>query len=128
VRSVKQRNAIVSLQISNRQSADVIILDLHGRATIGPDSDLLNNYLRKLIEDGTRNVLLNMTGLTQVDSSSLATIVRALVSLRRQGGSLKLLKPCGSVKVVFEIFHLLDSIPHYEDEAQAVASFRQIGC
>ena len=114
----------MSLQISNRQSADVMILDLQGRATIGPDSDLLNNYLRKLIDDGTRNVLLNMTGLTQVDSSSLATIVRALVSLRRQGGNLKLLKPCGSVKLVFETFHLLDAIPHYDDEGPAVASFR----
>jgi anti-anti-sigma factor len=119
-----QRSAIVTLQISNRQSAEIVILTLQGRATIGPDSDLLNSYLRKLIGDGMRNVLLDMAGLTQIDSSSLATIVRAYVSLRRQGGDLKLLKPCGSVKLVFETFHLLDAIPHYEDEAQAVASFR----
>jgi anti-sigma B factor antagonist len=124
VPTAKQRSAIVTLQISNRQSAQIVILALQGRATIGPDSDLLNSYLRKLIDDGTRNVLLDMTGLTQIDSSSLATIVRALVSLRREGGNLKLLKPCGSVKLVFETFHLLDAIPHYEDEAQAVASFR----
>jgi anti-sigma B factor antagonist len=114
----------MSLQLLIRKSADVTILDLQGRATIGRGNDLLSSQLRKLIADGTPNVLLNMAGLTQVDSSSLSTIVRAFVSLGRKSGGLKLLKPGGSVKLVLETLHLLDVIPSFEDEAQAVASFR----
>jgi anti-sigma B factor antagonist len=114
----------MSLQLSIRKSAEVTILDLQGRATIGRGNDLLSSQLRKLIADGTANVLLNLAGLTQVDSSSLSTIVRAFVSLGRKSGRLKLLRPRGSVKLVLETLHLLEVIPSYEDEAQAVASFR----
>lgn len=113
----------MGLQISIRKSADVTILDLQGRATIGRNNDSLNSLLRKLIDEGTQKVLVNLAGLAQVDSSSLSTMVRAFVSLKRQGGSLKFLKPHGNVKLVLETLHLLDAIPHYDDEAQAVASF-----
>ena len=117
-------DVVVGLQVSIRQSADVTILDLQGRATIGRGNDLLSSHLRKLIGDGTRKLLLNLSGVPQVDSSSLSTIVRAFVSLGRQGGSLKLLRPRGGVRMVLETLHLLDVIPSFEDEAEAVASFR----
>ncbi len=114
----------MGLQVSIRESADVTILDLQGRATIGRGNDLLSSHLRKLIGGGTRKVLLNLAGVPQVDSSSLSTIVRAFVSLGHQGGSLKLLRPCGSVRMVLETLHLVDIIPSFEDEAEAMASFR----
>jgi anti-sigma B factor antagonist len=113
----------VGLQVSIRQSNDVTILDLQGRATIGRGNDLLSKHLRKVIGDGTRKVLLNLTALTQVDSSSLSTIVRTFASLAHQGGSLKLLRPRGNVRLVLETLQLLEAIPSYEDEGQAVASF-----
>jgi anti-anti-sigma factor len=116
-------DAVVGLQVSIWESADVTILDLQGRATIDRGNDLLSSHLRKLIGDGTRKVLLNLAGVPQVDSSSISTIVRAFVSLGHQGGSLKLLRPRGSVRMVRETLHLLDAIPSFEDEAEAVASF-----
>jgi len=85
---------------------------------------LSSSHLRKLVGDGTRKALLNLAGVPQVDSSSLSTIVLTFVSLGHQGGSLKLLRPRGSVRTVLETLHLLDVIPSFEDEAEAVASFR----
>ncbi len=114
----------MGLQISIRQSADVTILDLQGRATIGRGNDLLSSELRRLMDEGARNLLLNLTGATQVDSSSISTIVRMFVTLKRQGGSLKLLSPRGRVRMALEVLHLLDVIPSSEDETQALASFR----
>jgi anti-sigma B factor antagonist len=114
----------MSLQLSVRKSADVTILDLQGKATIGRGNDVLSSQLRKLIADDTSKVLLNLTGLTQLDSSSLSTIVRAFVSLAHKNGALKLLKPSGNVKLVLNTLHLLDVIPSFEDELQALASFR----
>ncbi len=69
-----------------------------------------------------RKLLLNLANLTQVDSSGV--IVAAYVYLKRQGGDLKLLCPCGRVLEVLTVFRLLDAIPSFEDEAQALASFR----
>jgi anti-sigma B factor antagonist len=113
----------MGLQVPIRRVGGVTIVDFQGSATLGRDSDSFSGCLRKLIEDGERNVLLNLASLTQLDTSSLSTLARAYVSLRREGGSLKLLRPRGSVKLVLETLHLLGVIPSYEDEAQAVASF-----
>jgi anti-sigma B factor antagonist len=117
----------VGLQISIRESGDVTILDLQGRATIGADSDLLSSHLQKLVANGVRKLLLNLADVTQVDSSSIGTIAGTYVSLSRQGGSLKLLRPCGRVQVVLGVMRLLDIIPTFEDETQALASFRPRG-
>jgi len=118
----------VGLQISIRESADVTILDLRGRSTIdGGESELLSKHLRKLVANGARKVLLNLVGLRQVDSSGVGTIVATYVSLKRQGGELKLLCPRGRVLEVLTLFHLLDNIPSFEDEDEALNSFRPRG-
>lgn len=113
----------MGLQVSIRRVAGVAIVDLQGRATLGRDNESFAGCLRKLIDEGERKLLLNLAGLTQLDSSSLSTLSRAYVSITRQGGSLKLLNPRGSVKLVLGTLHLDTVIAIFEDEAEAVASF-----
>jgi anti-sigma B factor antagonist len=116
--------AAMGLQISVRHAADVVIVELYGKATIGRANEILNNRLRQLIDDGTDKILVNLTDVTQLDSSSISTIVRAFVSLKNRSASLKLLRPRGNVRLVLETLRLLDAIPVAEDEAEAIASFR----
>jgi anti-sigma B factor antagonist len=117
----------VGLQISIRESGDVTILDLQGRSTIdGGESELLNSRLKQLLANGVRKLLLNLVNLTQVDSSGVGVIVAAYVYLKRLGGDLKLLCPGGRVLEVLTVFRLLDTIPSFEDETQALASFRPL--
>jgi anti-anti-sigma factor len=118
------KGAVVGLQISIRKSGDVAILDLRGRSTIGCDSDLLSSHLNELVASDVRKLLLNLAELTQVDSSGISVIVRSYVTLKRQGGTLKLLCPRGRVLTVLRVIRLLDVIPSFEDETQALASFR----
>ena len=117
----------MGLQISIRESADVTILDLQGKATIGVDSDLLSVQLKKLLAKGVRKLLLNLEDVTQLDSSGISAVVGAYVSLSRQGGSLKLLCPGGRVHDVLRVIRLADFIPTFENETQALASFRPQG-
>ena len=118
----------MGLQISIRESGDVTILDLRGRATIdGGESKLLSRCLNRLVAKGVRNLLLNLGDLTQVDSSGVSVIVGTYVSLKRQDGDLKLLCPCGRVLEVLTVMHLLQIIPTFEDETEALASFRPRG-
>jgi hypothetical protein len=92
--------ADMGLQISVRHTADVVVVDLFGKATIGRANEILNNRLRQLIDDGTHKILVN------------------------RGASLKLLRPRGNVRLVLETLHLLEAIPSAEDEAEAISSFR----
>ena len=118
----------MGLQISIRESDGVTILDLRGRSTVdGGESQLLSRQLQKLVATGARKLLLNLGDLTQVDSSGISIIVGTYVSLRGQSGDLKLLRPGGRVLEVFRALHLLEIIPTFKDETQALASFRPLG-
>jgi len=112
------------LEISTRESEGVTIVDLKGRASIGPNTDRLDHELRKLVAAGVRKILVNLAGLTMIDSSGIATIAGTYVSLTREGGSLKLMRPSDRVREVLTVMRILNSIPTFEDEATALASFR----
>jgi anti-anti-sigma factor len=106
-----------------RHIEDVVVVDLHGKATIGRANELLDNQLQQLIDEGCSKVLLNLTDVTQMDSSSISSVVRAFKSLKCRGASLRLLRPRGNVRLVLETVRLMDVVPTTEDETQAIASF-----
>jgi anti-sigma B factor antagonist len=114
----------VSLQISTRESSGVTIVDLDGRATIGPDNDRLSSNLRGLVAGGARKILLNLVDLIQVDSTGIGTMAATFVSVNRLGGTMKLLRPRGRVRAALDAMKWFDYIQTFEDEAQALASFR----
>jgi hypothetical protein len=57
----------------------------------------------------------------------VSIIVGTFVSLKRQGGDLKLLFPSGRVLEVLTVLHLIEIIPSFQDEAEALASLRPRG-
>ena len=108
-----------------RESGEVTILDLCGRSTVNDgETELLSKRLEELV-GGTRYLLLNMSDLTQIDSSGVSVVVKAYARLRRQGGDLKLLRPRGHARSVLRVLHLLELIPSFEEEDQALRSFQQ---
>lgn len=118
----------MGLQISVRECDDVSVVDLLGRSTVDTgESELLSKHLRKLFDLGKRKLLLNLRNLSHIDSSGVSIIIEMYVSLRRTGGVLKLLAPRGRVMHVLTVFRLLDVIPSFEDETDAVESFRLQG-
>ena len=115
----------MGLQISIRERADIVVLDLRGRSTINDnESETFRSCVGKLVAGGVRKLLLNLSDLKQIDSSGISVVIDTYVSLRDKGGELKLLRPGGSVLAVFRVLRLLEIIPSFGDETQAVARFR----
>jgi anti-sigma B factor antagonist len=118
-----QDEAKMDLQISIRKSGSVVILDLRGRVLIGESNDYFGEELHKIVESSAREILVNLSNVTQVDSSGISTLVKTFVTLRRDGGAMKLLNPKGVVRDVLEVTTLIRCFPTYTDEAEALASF-----
>ena len=118
----------MGLTISIRESGDVTILDLMGRATINDgESELLSRQLEELIGKGVVKFLFNLAELSQIDSSGLSVIATTCASLRERGGDLRFLRPRHAVLEALKVLHLPEVIPTFEDENQALASFRLRG-
>ncbi len=112
--------ADMGLQIAARKAGNVTILDLRGRITIGVSNDTLGAELRRLAETPPCDVLVNLEGVQQVDSSGISTLVRSFVTLERSAGSLKLLNPTGHVREVPRVSRASSNpFPTYTDEAKS---------
>ncbi len=119
-----QGGAIVSIDVSVRNEGDVAVFNIKGRVTIGTANDDLSAALGKQLTAGSRKVLINLSGVQQMDSSGISTLVRHYVRLERMGGSLRLCGLTGRARDVLAVTHLLEVIPHYDQEATALKEFQ----
>ena len=120
----------MSLKTNVRQSSDVAILDLNGRLSLGealafgPGSGLvLSETIRELTKKGQKKILLNLAGVTYVDSSGVGQLVGALTTARNQSGDIKLLKPSVHVLDLPKTTKLDGVFDIHEDETAAIQSF-----
>jgi len=81
----------MSLTINQRTTGDVSILDLSGKITIGAGSVQLREAIRKLIDNGSKKILLNVGDVSYVDSSGIGELVNSFTNTNKVGGVLKLL-------------------------------------
>ena len=115
---------MAELNIRERQAGDVTILDLEGKITIGEGSVSLRSAIRRLIEEGKKKILLNLAGVGYVDSSGIGELVSSDTTINREGGQLKLLKLTQKIKDLLTITKLLTVFDVYDDEAEALNSFK----
>jgi anti-sigma B factor antagonist len=116
-------HAPVQTRISTRSVADVSIVDLSGRVTIGEGSVLLRDKIHELLNQGVRKILLNVHEVGYVDSSGIGTIVKVYTTVRSQGGHLKLLNPSKRLKDLLDMTKLSAVFEILPDEATAIHSF-----
>jgi anti-sigma B factor antagonist len=78
------------MRISERAVGDVTVLDLEGRLTLDDGFEPLRQTLNRLIGEERRQLLLNLDGLTYLDSAGVGLIACKYVTICRRGGQLKL--------------------------------------
>jgi len=110
------------MKISNRQIADVTILDVSGRVVAG-EADLLRDSVRNLIAGGEKNIVLNLAEVPYIDSAGIGELVSALVAVRRESGCLRLVSLTRRVHEVLEIVKLLTVFQVFDNEEDALATF-----
>jgi len=111
------------MQIEERPSGDVMILDLKGKLTIGEGDELLKDKVYSLIQQGHKKLILNLEGVPYVDSAGLGEIVRTYTTVSKQGGNLKLLNLTKRIEDLLSITKLLTVFDTYESEQDAINSF-----
>ena len=112
------------MQIEERIVAEVTILDLKGKMTLGEGDELLKDKINSLIHQGQKKLLLNLEGVPYIDSAGLGEIVRTYTTVSRQGGSLKLVNLTKRITDLLSITKLLTVFETFDSEKDAVASFQ----
>src|SRR3954452_17193476 len=111
------------MDVSKRQVGDVTILDLKGKITIGTGDVQLRNAMQDVINSGATKVLVNMHGVSTIDSSGIGELVSAYTTATNRGAKLKLYSLPDKVSDILTITHLITVFDVYDTEAEALRSF-----
>lgn len=111
------------MTIAQRSVGPVTVLDLSGKLVLGDGSGLLKDKINSVMFQGNKQILLNLAGVTYMDSAGLGELIAANTTVTRQGGSIKvanLTKRVNDLLVITKVINVFDA---YESEAEALSSF-----
>jgi anti-sigma B factor antagonist len=113
----------MALEINRKEHEGVTILDMKGRITVGAEATALREAVALAAADGIHNLVLNLAQVDFIDSTGLGAVVMCSTTMRKAGGTVKLLNlnrrniellVMTKLATVFEIF---------TDDQDAVNSF-----
>jgi anti-sigma B factor antagonist len=111
------------LDIAERHVGFVTVLDLTGHLTIDQDAQRLKDKINSLIQQERVAVVLNLGGVSYIDSGGLGQLVASFGSLAKTSGGLKLLHVNKKNHDLLSITRLVTVFDTFESEDEAVKSF-----
>jgi anti-sigma B factor antagonist len=110
-------------RITERRIGDVTILQVSGRIILGDGAAELRARMNDLVDEANLKFLLDLRGVTYIDSFGVGVIAAKYVSVRRKGGNVKLLRLSPRSQRVMRIAGLLKIFESFENEEEALSSF-----
>jgi anti-sigma B factor antagonist len=115
---------VINLYIKERQVGDVTVLDLKGRVRVGGATVALHRSFRSLVQEEKYLILLNLAGVTHIDSSGLGELISSHISVFNKGGEIKLVQLTETLRELMSVTKLLTIFDVHENEADALLSFK----
>jgi anti-sigma B factor antagonist len=113
----------MQLRLSTRTlNEDVLVVDCVGRIVFGEESAVLRDVVKKLLSNSKRTVL-NLSGVTYIDSGGLGTLVALYTTARNGGGALKLANLTQRVGDLLQVTKLVTIFEVFPNEKEAADSF-----
>jgi anti-sigma B factor antagonist len=102
---------------------DVAVLALEGKLMGGSDSLALHDRVHSLIDDGVKQVVIDLAKVKWMNSSALGRLIASLTTLRNAGGDLKLANVTRKIESLLVHTKLICVFETYQSVDRAAASF-----
>jgi anti-sigma B factor antagonist len=117
----------MTLRTKTRQEDGVAIIQLEGRITLGEGSGTVRDAVKHTLAQGHRRIVLDLAGVSYVDSGGLGELVGCFATATSQGAVVRLLHLQSKVRGLLQITKLSTVFETYEDEKAALRSFETSG-
>ena len=111
------------LTIAEHEADDVTVLTMTGQILLDDGDLVFRQRIHDLVDRGRVKVVLEMAGVTYIDSAGIGMIAGKLKTVRERGGDMKLANLTTRGQRVFGMAKLLVLFETFETEADAVKSF-----
>ncbi len=114
------------MELEERIVGNVAIIKVTGDITLNKGGDiLLKDKVQSLLQQGYKNLLVDLSGVSYVDSAGLGELVQSYATTKNRGGALKLLNVTKRLRDLLVVTKLLTVFETFDSEAPALASFTQ---
>lgn len=113
----------MTLHATARTFGDATIVECSGRLVLGEESAHLREMVKGLLAT-SKSVVLDLGGVTYIDSSGLGTLVGLYSTARNAGGGIKLAHLSTRMRDMLQMTRLLTVFDVYERAEDAAASFK----
>jgi anti-anti-sigma factor len=120
-----QRKLVDSMPMEIAQTEiapDKAVVALSGKIMMGPDSERIVTEVEKLLRQGKRAIIFDLSGVTHIDSTGIGRFISSYNKIMAAGGEMCM---AGATGHLFETFHvsLLDTVfrfyPSVEEACKA---------
>ena len=110
------------MQITEKKNNDILVFSVDGDIDINSSPEI-RQIFDKPTSEKVMKIIVNLSNVSYVDSSGLATLVEMLKKTKNYGGKLRLSNLAAKVKSLFEITKLEKIFEIYETEEEASTNF-----
>ena len=114
----------MQLKLTVRTKDDIVIVDCAGRIVFGEESADLRDTVKMVITQSKR-IVLNLSGVSYIDSGGLGTLVALYTTARNSGGSIKLANLTPRVGDLLQVTKLVTIFDVYDSEEKAIESYQK---
>jgi anti-sigma B factor antagonist len=115
------------MKATNRTVDGVEIIALQGKITIGSGDTQLREVIADAVNAGKTNILLDLSGVTTIDSSGIGELVGSYTTVTNRGGKLKLLHLPAKLNELLHVTQLITVFEVYDNERDAISSLQPAG-
>lgn len=112
------------MKIEKRKKNNVVILDLKGKILFGDGIEELRASINSAIKENEKNLLLNFAEVPYLDSTGLGEVVRSYTTLKKVGGTVKIVNLTNKVKDLLTVTKLITVFETFENEDDGIKSFK----
>lgn len=102
---------------------NAVIAELKGNVMGGPEAVEFGNSLKKLLGEGKKNVVIDLSEVKFMNSSGLGMMISALTSVKSADGVLKLANVTDKIQSLLMITKLITIFETFNSVDEAVKSF-----
>jgi len=111
------------MKSSNRDAGDIRVIELSGKITIGAGDVKIRELIEQALEDGKNDVILDLGGVTAIDTSGIGEMVACYTTVTKRGGHLKLMHLSPKITDILQVTQLITVFDVFDDEREALGSF-----
>jgi|YNPNPStandDraft_1061719.scaffolds.fasta_scaffold38879_2 anti-sigma B factor antagonist len=111
------------MELEEKRVGQVLVVAMRGKLMGGKDSERFRDMLYRAISDGIVNVLVDLSGVTWMNSSGLGMLISGLTTMRSAGGDLRLVGLSEGTRRPLEITRLDSVFQVFHSEQEGVHSF-----